>query len=75
MPRLPTSPGPSGPPTGSSKTKAERLFEMSLPDGPEFPLDEDILDELEGYPGELPTTAQRFCELLPAPPPGHDLDG
>lgn len=73
MPRSQTSPVPSGPPTGS-KSKAERLFEMSLPEGPEFPLDEGIIEELEGYPGELPTSAQHFGELLPAPPAGYEPD-
>jgi hypothetical protein len=75
MPASPNSPAPSGSPTGS-KTKAERLFDLSLPDGPSFPLDEDTVAELAPYPGDLPTSAEHFCDLLPAVPwdPDPDLD-
>jgi hypothetical protein len=43
--------------------KAERQLDLTLPDGPEFPLDEDILAELDDYPGEMPTS-EHFVDLL-----------
>jgi hypothetical protein len=59
--RLP--PGLTTPP--SLPSKAQRLFDLTEPDGPQFPLDDDIVAELADYPGELPTSAEHFVDLLP----------
>ena len=69
MPGSPNSPGGLSPATGSNRpmTKAERLFAMTFPYGPEFPLDGDIIAELEDYPGEMPTSPEHFVDLLPDP--------
>lgn len=57
-----TSPAASTRPTGSSK--AERLRELTRPFGPEFPLDDDVLAELDPYDGEAPTSAEHYVALL-----------
>ena len=67
MPALPTSPGGSPLPSGSRLSKAERLEQLTEPYGPSFPLDDDLVAELEQYPGEMPTSAQHFIALLPDP--------
>lgn len=51
-------------------SKAERLEQMTDPFGPDFPLDEDILAELDEHPGELPTSAEHYIDLLSDPPVG-----
>lgn len=63
MPASTTSLEASTPPTGP-RNKAERLHEMCDPYGPEFPLDDDMLAELEPYPGEVPTSPQHFLALM-----------
>lgn len=60
-----TLPGASSHPSGLSK--AERLEELTDPYGPTFPLDEDMLEELEGYPGPVPQNAEHYMDLLPDP--------
>lgn len=39
---------------------------MLDPYGPDFPLDGDIVHELEQYPGEMPTNEGHFVRLLSA---------
>jgi hypothetical protein len=41
------------------------LFDLTFPHGPEFPLDDDMIAELADHPGELPTSAEHFLDLLP----------
>jgi hypothetical protein len=57
-------PGPATPPLPSVQSKADRLFDMTFPYGPEFPLDGDTVADLSDHPGELPTSAKHFCALL-----------
>ena len=66
MPASTTSPGDSNRQTGHPN-KAERLLRLTEPYGPEFPLDPEIIEELEDYPGELPTSPEHFINLLPDP--------
>jgi hypothetical protein len=48
-------------------TKAERLFEItSGTDGPEFPLDEEMIADLDGFPGEVPLDPYHWVDLLGA---------
>ena len=62
-----TSPEDSRHPSGSRLSKAERLEELTDPYGPTWPLDEDILAELEDHPGPVPKNAQHYIRLLPDP--------
>lgn len=66
MPTSLNTPGASSHPSGLSK--AERLEEITDPYGPTFPLDEDILEDLEDYPGPVPQNAEHYMDLLPDPP-------
>lgn len=40
---------------------------MTEPNWPDFPLDDDVIDQLAEYPGDLPTTFEHFVDLLPDP--------
>jgi len=37
---------------------------MTDPDGPDFPLDADVIEELEHYDGPMPTSPEHFIDLL-----------
>lgn len=65
MTALPTSPMDSHRQSGSRLSKAERLEQLTDPYGPTFPLDEDILAELEPYAGPVPRSAREYLALLP----------
>lgn len=56
------STSPSGRPT-----KAERLLKLTSPYGLKFPLDEDIVADLQNFPGEMPRSARHWIRLLPDP--------
>lgn len=55
---------PSGPSTPQRPSKAERLDALTDPFGPTFPLDEDVLAELQDYPGPMPRSAEHYVQLL-----------
>jgi len=63
-----TSPARPHPPSGCAepRSKARRLFDLYFPYLPDFPLDEDDLDTLDAYPGELPTDLTHYYQLLAA---------
>jgi hypothetical protein len=48
--------------------KADALFRMFSPELPEFPLSEDIKDELETFEGRLPTNLNNWARLLTVSP-------
>jgi hypothetical protein len=63
MPESTISPAASPRPNGP-QSKAERLEELTDPTGPDFPLDPDLVAELDAYPGDLPTSPEHYVELL-----------
>ena len=52
---------------GRPLSKAERLEQLTEPDGPEWPLDGDITAELVCQPGPMPRSARHYLDLLPDP--------
>ena len=50
------------------KSKARHLFDMTSPDGPRWPLDEDIVANLRPYAGPVPRSSAHMMELIMAEP-------
>lgn len=56
----------SGPSPEPPESKAVAILGLSLPDLPEFPLDEDIVEAVADLPGPLPSSLQELADLVNA---------